>query len=376
MKNLYRVDYMVQTRRLSDYVNIRKFNIRSIKMSHIVNYQLQNTRSLSAIKTQQTASTPECSVDSRKLIEDDLKDLYTGIIQELERVTKSSELQEIATYYFDVRGKGFRPMLTILMAKAVNYHINKDKSKLLMSQKHLAMISEMVHVATLMHDDVVDEEKTRRGRPSINILWDPKKVTLAGEFVWMVAVMMTSRLKNDDVTMLISELVLNIVQGELLQLGIGETENEGFKNYMMKTHLKTANPFAYTMKSTALLTGATEDVCEMALQYGRNLGIAFQLVDDVLDLPADLKEGLTTAPVLFACEQFPELNMIAKRGFKEPGDVERTAELVMCSQGVEQTQFLARKHGNEAAKQVSLLAESPYKKALQVLTEFVINRVK
>ncbi|KOB70637.1 putative Decaprenyl-diphosphate synthase subunit, partial [Operophtera brumata] len=124
----------------------------------------------------------------------------------------------------------------------------------------------------------------------------------------------------------------------------------------------------------ALLSGADERTCELCFQYGRNLGLAFQLVDDLLDFvssaqamgkptAADLKLGLATAPVLFACE-------------KESGDVEKAFELVHKSRGLEQTRFLARKHGAEAARLAADLAESPYQKGLVITTDLVLNRIK
>lgn len=137
----------------------------------------------------------------------------------------------------------------------------------------------------------------------------------------------------------------------------------------------------------ALLSGADESVSDIAFQYGRNIGLAFQLVDDLLDFvasseamgkptAADLKLGLATAPVLFACEKYPELNPMIMRRFQEPGDVEKAFELVHKSQGLEQTQFLARKHCIEACRLAQELTESPYQKGLIVVSDLVTNRMK
>lgn len=125
-----------------------------------------------------------------------------------------------------------------------------------------------------------------------------------------------------------------------MQMGSKEDESERFSHYIHKSFKKTASLIAYTCKAVALLSGANQSFQEAAFQYGRNLGIAFQLVDDLLDFvssqaelgkPAatDLKLGLATAPVLFACEKFPELNVMIMRRFSEPGDVERAYDFVM-----------------------------------------------
>uniref|UniRef100_A0A182Y7L8 Uncharacterized protein n=1 Tax=Anopheles stephensi TaxID=30069 RepID=A0A182Y7L8_ANOST len=182
-------------------------------------------------------------------------------------------------------------------------------------------------------------------------------------------------------------VLTDLVQGEFMQLGSKETENERFAHYFTKTYRKTASLIANSLKAVAVLSGADEQMAELSFQYGRNLGLAFQFVDDLLDFvssseamgkpaAADLKLGLATAPVLFACEKFPELNPMILRRFREPGDVERAYELVHQSQGLEQTRFLARKHCIEALRLASQISESPYQKGLIVVGDFVLNRMK
>lgn len=179
----------------------------------------------------------------------------------------------------------------------------------------------------------------------------------------------------------------DLVQGEFMQLGSKETENERFAHYLTKTYRKTASLVANSLKAVTMLADADEQLAELAFQYGRNIGLAFQLVDDLLDFvstlstmgkptAADLKLGLATAPVLFACERYPELNAMIMRRFQEPGDVEKAFELVHKSQGLDQTKFLARKHCIEAMKLAQSLAESPYQKGLQVVCDLVLNRMK
>ncbi|XP_035438331.1 all trans-polyprenyl-diphosphate synthase PDSS1 [Spodoptera frugiperda] len=347
-------------------------------------------RLASSLQSTSTGSLPDYGtqiVDPYRLLEDDLNGIYEDIRSELERNTNQSELNTIATYYFDGQGKALRPMVAILMARAVNYHVYGENSALLPSQRQVAMISEMIHSASLIHDDVIDQSDFRRGKPSVNVLWNHKKVAMAGDFILAVASMMIARLRSDDVTLVLSQVVTDLVQGEFMQLGSKETENERFAHYLTKTYRKTASLIANSVKAVALLSGADESTCELAFQYGRNLGLSFQLVDDLLDFvssaqamgkptAADLKLGLATAPVLFACEKYPELNPMIMRRFQEPGDVEKAYELVHKSRGLEQTRFLARKHGAEAARLAAELADSPYQKGLVVTTDLVLNRIK
>lgn len=340
-------------------------------------------RLMSSLQT--PGSSPVYEVDPYKLLEDDLADVYDDIKTELNNNAEIEELKTIATYYFGGQGKALRPMVAILVARAVNNH--RNKSGLLDSQRQVAMISEMIHSASLVHDDVIDQSDFRRGKPSANALWTQKKAAMAGDFILSVASMMIARLRNDDVTSVLSQVVNDLVQGEFMQLGSKETENERFTHYLTKTYRKTASLIANSAKAVAMLGGADERLAEVAFQYGRNIGMAFQLVDDLLDFvsstdamgkpaAADLKLGLATAPVLFACEQYPELNPMIMRRFQEPGDVEKAFTLVHKSRGLEQTRFLAKKHCNEAIRLANTLAESSYQKSLHVVCDLVINRIK
>ncbi|XP_062539785.1 all trans-polyprenyl-diphosphate synthase PDSS1 [Armigeres subalbatus] len=345
-------------------------------------------RGYSSVHTQQPAGPiREYNIDPYILLDEELKYIFEDIRQEINRATNHQELKKIAVYYFDGQGKAIRPMVAMLMAKALNYHMHNETSNVVHAQRQIAMIAEMIHTASLVHDDVIDQSFARRGKPSVNVIWNHKKVTQAGDYVLAVASMLLARLKHDEVTHILSQVLTDLVQGEFMQLGSKETENERFAHYFTKTYRKTASLIANSLKAVAVLSGADEQMVELSFQYGRNLGLAFQFVDDLLDFvssseamgkpaAADLKLGLATAPVLFACEKFPELNPMILRRFREPGDVERAYELVHQSQGLEQTRFLARKHCIEALRLASQISESPYQKGLIVVGDFVLNRMK
>ncbi|EDV93943.1 all trans-polyprenyl-diphosphate synthase PDSS1 [Drosophila grimshawi] len=345
-------------------------------------------RKHSSVHTQQPAGpVREIQIDPYIILDDELKYFYDDVRDLLQSGTSQPELDTIACYYFDGQGKALRPMVTLLMAKALNYHLNNESHQLVHKQRQIALFSEMVHSASLVHDDVIDQSDFRRGKPSVNALWNHKKVTMAGDYILSIASIMISRLRSDDVTIVLSQILTDLVQGEFMQLGSRETENERFAHYLTKTYRKTASLIANALKATAVIAQADDNVAEVAFQYGRNIGLAFQLVDDMLDFvssteqmgkptAADLKLGLATAPVLFACEKYPELNPMVMRRFSEPGDVERAFELVHKSHGLEQTRFLAKKHCNEAIRLAQELTESPYQKGLQVVADLVINRMK
>ncbi|XP_064112215.1 all trans-polyprenyl-diphosphate synthase PDSS1-like isoform X1 [Macrobrachium nipponense] len=313
----------------------------------------------------------------------DLEEMFSDIKRELK---SQYDLDEISKYYFDGQGKAVRPLITVLMSRAINYHLHGE-ARLYESQLQIAKITEMIHTASLVHDDVIDDADTRRGKPSVNSLYGQRKAVMAGDYILSVASAMLARVRNEEVIVILSKVLADLVQGEFMQLGSKENENERFAHYLKKSFKKTASLFAYSCKSVAVLSGADEKLQEIAFQYGRNVGITLQLVDDLLDFvssasvlgkpaAADLKHGISTAPVLFACEKFPELNPMIMRRFQEPGDVERALEFVHKSDGLEQTHFLARQHCQECVRIIKSLTPSVEQKALISITDKVLNRVK
>ncbi|XP_062848090.1 decaprenyl-diphosphate synthase subunit 1 isoform X2 [Trichomycterus rosablanca] len=321
--------------------------------------------------------------DPFSLAQDDLNNLYEDIKKLL---MSKAELKALCDYYFDGKGKAFRPMIVVLMARACNIHSNKN-GDLLPAQRSIAMISEMIHTASLVHDDVIDGADMRRGKTTINEVWGERKAILAGDFILSTASMALARIGNNAVVSVLSQVIEDLVRGEFMQLGSKENENERFKHYLEKTFKKTASLIANSCKAVSILVSSDPEVHEIAYQYGRNVGIAFQLVDDVLDFTscanhlgkpsaADLKLGLATGPVLFACKQFPELHSMIMRRFDSEGDVDRAWQYVLESDGVEQTSYLALRYCHEATRQISRLQPSPERDALIRLTELVLKRDK
>ncbi|XP_069943635.1 all trans-polyprenyl-diphosphate synthase PDSS1 [Cherax quadricarinatus] len=346
--------------------------------------QYEQSRELSSCsRVLQQVQEPEVLPHPDTLDDHHLIHMFSDIKEELK---SHLEIYEIAKYYFDGQGKAVRPMITLLMSRSINTHLH-DHARLFNSQREVAKVAEMIHTASLVHDDVLDASDTRRGKPSVNSLYGQRKAVMAGDYILSVASTMLARIRNEEAIVMLSQVLSDLVQGEFMQLGSKENENERFAHYLKKTFKKTASLLAYSCKAVALLSGGDENVQEVAFQYGRNVGIAFQLVDDLLDFVSssnmmgkptatDLKLGLATAPVLFACEKFPELNPMIMRRFQEPGDVHKAFEFVHKSDGLEQTQFLARQHCEEAIRVISSLKPSSEQKALITLTDKVLNRMK
>ncbi|KAG9510540.1 Decaprenyl-diphosphate synthase subunit 1 [Fragariocoptes setiger] len=317
-------------------------------------------------------------------IREDASLLISEIKKELQ--TGRSELTEIATYYFDGEGKAYRPMIVLLIGRAFNHHMGCP-IQLSQAQRVVAMVAEMIHTSSLVHDDVIDCADTRRGKPSVNVLYGQRRSVLAGDYILSRASQMLAKLENEDIIVVLSHILLDLVRGEFMQMNKAGEQNQRFDNYISKSFKKTASLIAYTCKAVTLLSGADAKQQEAAYEYGRNLGIAFQLIDDLLDFEsnqtelgkptaADLKLGLATAPVLYASAQFEELEAMISRRFSEPGDVERSYELVMKSDGLEKTRELARRHAQDALDHISGLSDSDEKRELFALAEMTVNRRK
>ncbi|XP_061661237.1 decaprenyl-diphosphate synthase subunit 1 [Syngnathoides biaculeatus] len=322
--------------------------------------------------------------DPFALANKDLKSLYDDIKKEL--FVSKEELKSLCHYYFDGKGKAIRPTIVILMARALNIHGDRA-GELLPGQRAVAMVSEMIHTASLVHDDVIDGSDERRGKRTVNRLWGERKAILAGDFILSAASAALARVGDVAVVKVLAQVIEDLVRGEFMQLGSKENENERFEHYLDKSFKKTASLIAHSCKAVSILVSSDPDVHEIAFQYGRNVGIAFQLVDDVLDFTAgasqlgkpsaaDLKLGLATGPVLFACRQFPELHAMIMRRFSSKGDVDRAWRYVIQSDGVRQTNFLARRYCQEAVRHVSRLRPSAERDALVALAHMVLARDK
>ena len=350
------------------------------------------------------------------LVKEDLQHMHADIRAMF--VTDRPELKEICDYYFDGTGKSIRPLIICSIARALNMHVhalpnsNSDpssnlfavdetlrKSLLLDSQRRIALIAEIIHVASLIHDDIIDNSDLRRGKTSVNTQWGCHKAVLAGDYVLSVASRALAQLGNTQVVETLSMVLEDLVKGELMQFGTKEIENERFQHYTTKTYRKTASLIANSCKSVALLLCADQkmqawdeakksEIIDMAYECGKNIGIAFQLIDDVLDFTshsdklgkpgcgADLRLGLATAPVLFAASKFPELNAMIMRRFSQENDVVRAFEFVVKSDGIKETRFLAAKYCESALAILNKLRPSREAEYVKYLVKTVISREK
>ncbi|XP_071825983.1 all trans-polyprenyl-diphosphate synthase PDSS1-like [Apostichopus japonicus] len=364
-------------RKIADYRSCNYPKVYTYRQKRNAALLKRNASTIAEI-TKGTVESPE------KLCQSELADLHMNIRKELN--VASPEVDKVSQYYFDGKGKAFRPMVVALVAKACNFHSSRSRA-LLPNQLRIASIAEMIHTASLMHDDVIDAADTRRNQSSINQMWGQKKAILAGDYVLARASMSLARIGNPEVVIMLSQVIEDLVRGEFMQLGSKENENERFSHYLTKTYKKTASLIANSSKAVAVLGQCSEDVCQVAYEYGRNIGMAFQLIDDILDFTstdetlgkptvADLRLGLATAPVLFAALKQPELNAMIMRRFEVEGDVEKAREAVMKTNSIEEARLLAYQYSQEAVLQILKLEDSPERRSLEQLTQRLLDRNK
>ncbi|CAM6093262.1 unnamed protein product [Calypogeia fissa] len=343
-----------------------------------------------------TSSVDQDKLDPFALVADELATLGHKLRSMV--AAEVPRLAEAAEYFFKlgVEGKRFRPMVLLLMASSLTLESDGKNSAAeyqRVKQQRIAEITEMIHVASLLHDDVLDHADTRRGIGSLNHVMGNKLAVLAGDFLLARASVALASLHNSEVVELLSKVLEHLVTGEIMQLTTETQEMCSMEYYMQKTFYKTASLMANSCKSIALLADQPREVADLAFEYGRHLGLAFQLVDDSLDFIgtkatlgkptlSDLAQGIATAPVLFALEEHPRIYDLVNRKFRRSGDVDQASEMVRNSRGILRTQQLAAHHAHQAALSIAGLPPTSSerallcRRALTELTEQVITRSK
>lgn len=266
---------------------------------------------------------PARIIDPAKLVGDDLKEIKANISKLLG--SGHPFLDTVARHYFSGEGKHIRPLLVLLIAQAtsiadkkqlkanIDYQsidtpishglenittddvfdrkthytpsVTDQGCTILPTQRRLAEISEMIHTASLLHDDVIDASMTRRNLPSANASFGNRMAVLGGDFLLARASLALARLRNAECIELMATCIANLVEGEFMQLKNTKEESGGqvkklstFDHYMDKTYMKTGSLIAQSCKASAVLGGSTQDVAEVAFDFGKNLGLAFQVI--------------------------------------------------------------------------------------------------
>ena len=289
-------------------------------------------------------------------------------------------INQIAHYIVSAGGKRIRPMLVLLFSGALGFSG---------PEKHeLAATVEFIHTATLLHDDVVDESALRRGRQTANALFGNAASVLVGDFVYSRAFQMMVSVNSMRVLEVLAEATNVIAEGEVLQLMNMHDPNLRVDDYLRVIRFKTAKLFEASARLGAVLAGAGCEVEESCAAYGRSLGTAFQLVDDLLDYEGstselgknvgdDLREGKPTLPLLIAMERSGGEPREMMRHAIEHGEVARLGEIVeivRATGALAATREAARAEADKAIRSLSALPASAYREALLELCVRSVER--
>jgi all-trans-nonaprenyl-diphosphate synthase len=244
----------------------------------------------------------------------------------------------------------------------------------------------MIHTASLVHDDVVDEAETRRGIDTVHSVFGNRIAVLAGDFLFAQSSWYLANLDNLEVVKLLSEVIKDFAEGEIRQ-GLNRFDTDlSLEDYLQKSYYKTASLIANSCKAAAILSDATDLQARRMYDYGKHLGLAFQVVDDIFDFTAsaevlgkpvgsDLVSGNLTAPALFAIEETPYLQTLIEREFSQENDLAEAVAIVKASQGIARSRELALYHSQQAIACLADLPSSESKESLLMLTDYVLSRM-
>ena len=290
-------------------------------------------------------------------------------------------LSAAAEHLFGAEGKRVRPAIVLLISRAT-----MPEQEITPRHRRLAEITEMIHTASLVHDDVVDESEVRRRVPTVNSLFNNRVAVLAGDFLFGQSAWYLANLGNLEVVKLLSEVIKDMAEGEIQQ-GLNRFDTTiTLEVYLEKTYNKTASLIANSAKAAGILSGVSGDMATNLYRYGRHIGLAFQIVDDILDFtgstealgkPAgsDLMSGNLTLPVLYALEENPYLEVLIDREFAQPEDLSQAIALVKESRAIERSRELAAHYAQIAVQNLAQLKPSTSSQALIDMADYVLSRL-
>jgi len=314
------------------------------------------------------------------LVGDDLTHVDTVIHSRM--ISEVALIPQLGQHLVDSGGKRLRPLITLAAARQYGYagaaHVK------------LAAAVEFIHTATLLHDDVVDESALRRGRPAANVLWGNKPSILVGDFLFSRAFQLMVETGMPAVLAVLANASAVIAEGEVLQLRSAKNLGITEADYLKVITAKTAALFAAAAEAGAMAAGAAGTHSDGLRDYGRNLGIAFQLVDDALDYSGrqavmgksvgdDFREAKVTLPVILSLQRASDEERRFWRktievGVQEEGDLTRAIEYLERGGALGETIERARSYAQAAQEALSVCADSEIKAALTDIVDFVVER--
>ena len=288
-------------------------------------------------------------------------------------------LAQLLGHVFDTPGKRVRPAITLLSA---NFQPHDRETT-----ETMATAVELLHMATLIHDDTVDDSPIRRGRSTLSSLWGRNVAVLVGDYLFAASATFVCDTGNIRVIRRFSETAMELSSGELEEIAGAYDFNQTMEQYLRRIYKKTASLFTTAGESGAVLSGAPEETVRSLKDYSSNLGMAFQIVDDILDFEGtqeevgkpvrnDLSRGILTLPSILARERYPDSNPIAAL-FQNPDDEsyrQRAVEMIQNSSIIDESYDLANQYCRKALDSLTPLTPNPSRDSLEELVGYVTAR--
>lgn len=319
---------------------------------------------------------------------DILDGIYEPVQETLERVrdrisdlgnAQPPYLSGLLDHVLETGGKRIRPAITLLASK---FHPRDDRIIEVM-----AAAVELLHIATLIHDDTVDNSDTRRGKATLSSLWGRNIAVLVGDYIFATSAMFVCDTGNTRVIRRFSETIMELSTGELHEIASAYDPQQTQEQYFKRIYNKTASLFTTAAESGGILSGASKPICQSLKGYGYNIGMAYQIVDDILDfhgmseeigkpVGTDLAQGIMTMPSLIAMERYPDDNLIPSL-FKNPGDkhlLKEAVGFVQQSSILEESFDVAERFCRKAVRCLDPLANDRFRESLESLVPYVLRR--
>ncbi len=322
-----------------------------------------------------------------------LNNLYHSILKDLDKVEKELELfidspnrliSEIGSYIFQNSGKKIRPALLLLCSKLFGY---KGNENILMS----ALI-ETIHAASLIHDDIIDNSEVRRGRESIHSRWGPNITVLLGDFLYIKALGYSLHSQHRQITKILTDISARMIEGELNEYYRSGNLDLAEEDYLDIIDKKTASLFAASCQIGGILGNASDEEEHSLVEYGTNLGMSFQIIDDLLDFTgdekvlgkpvfSDLSEGRITLPLIYTMTNDGGMNrkritaILKEKNLSEETQKE-ILEIIQSNGALDYTYKKAEEYSSKSREIISQFPESVHREALTLIPQFFLTRNK
>ncbi len=332
-------------------------------------------------KKNQIAHSSESLANILDLVNAELAQLEIFLLEYLS--TDNIILNQITEYVLKSGGKRLRPAMCYLFCKLFN------NGKIDGNNFKLGAALELIHIATLLHDDVIDEADFRRGIDTINKQWGNKTAILTGDFFLSQALKLLNSIQNNEVQNIFINVVEEVCSGEIQQ-NFSKFKNISINEYIEKSKRKTALLFVAGTKSTAILSNINKKQIQIAENYAINTGMAFQIVDDILNITAsaeatgkpndlDLLNGILTAPVIYALDYYKKQNdntllALIDNKFQNKNDINTAINLILQTDGITKSKELAKSYIQQTCSELKLMQDNVYKYNLINLANFIIDR--